>query len=356
MGLSGPKKRNRISEDPNNTAWSRCTTRYGRRILESQGWKPGEYLGARDAPQSSHYQSASAGHIRIILKEDNAGLGSGLTKQKAQTYGLSGFQGILGRLNGKSDTEIRKDADVRRDVNLRLYTDKRYGFMNFVSGGFLVTDMVEHERKRTALDNSVSTGSRSDEEKSEMVSKSKKRKRKAEEGSDAHRINKSGKKARKDKSHVSDDGTESPQENAVGAVITNSIDCKVAKTKAKAKEGALKERIRAREDERLQRKSEKRARREERRRRRLTKQEQRETSLPKQIEEMTSNTFSHDVVLSQAPSTQVPIQGRQAVRQRYIQQKKMASLDSQALKEVSAALRAIKNHLANKEQIFMVKA
>ncbi|KAF2239381.1 hypothetical protein EV356DRAFT_502434 [Viridothelium virens] len=334
MGLSGPKKRNRISEDPNNTAWSRCTTRYGHRILESQGWKPGEYLGARDAPHSSHYESASAGHVRIILKEDNAGLGAGLIKQKTETYGLSGFQGILGRLNGKSDTEIRKDAIVRRDVNLRLYTDKRYGFMNFVSGGFLAKDTVEHQGKKTGLDNAVSTGPRSHDETSEVASKSRKRKRKAEEGSDAPRIKKSEKKARKDNSHVSKAETESPQEDVGRSVTTDGIDCKVEKTKVKAKKRVLEEEIPAKEEEWLQRKSERRARREERRRQKLTKQEQTEEPLSKQVEEIASNTLSRDVVLSKPPPSHAPIQGRQAVRQRYIQQKKLASLDSQALNEI----------------------
>ncbi|RAL62538.1 hypothetical protein DID88_005103 [Monilinia fructigena] len=49
MGLSAPKNKIKLSHDPNNTRWSGNTDSFGHRMMKSQGWTPGEYLGAKDA-------------------------------------------------------------------------------------------------------------------------------------------------------------------------------------------------------------------------------------------------------------------------------------------------------------------
>ena len=108
MGLAGPRKRSKLSHDPNNTAWARSTDSFGHKILTAQGWKPGDYLGARDAEHASHYTAANASHIRVLLKDDNLGLGARRSGgsgagggANAETFGLSQLAGLLGRLNGK---------------------------------------------------------------------------------------------------------------------------------------------------------------------------------------------------------------------------------------------------------------
>ncbi|KAK5011648.1 hypothetical protein LTR28_010357, partial [Elasticomyces elasticus] len=141
MGLSGPKKphyltelsfsRNKFSSDPNNTKWSRDTDSYGHKILASQGWKPGSHLGAKNAAQASHYTAASSSHVRVLLKDDNLGLGAQRGKSNADTFGLSTFSGILGRLNGKSEVQVQKEQAVQRDVQLASYHGQRWGRMNF---------------------------------------------------------------------------------------------------------------------------------------------------------------------------------------------------------------------------------
>ena len=108
-----------MSNDPNNTNWSKSLDTYGHKILSAQGWTPGDYLGAKNASHSDHYTAANASHIRTLLREDNLGLGAQIGKGNADTFGLSLFSGVLGRLNGKSDAQLEKQQSALRDAELR---------------------------------------------------------------------------------------------------------------------------------------------------------------------------------------------------------------------------------------------
>ncbi|EFW14493.1 telomerase inhibitor [Coccidioides posadasii str. Silveira] len=142
MGLAGPKKRTKISHDPNNIAWSRSTTGYGHRIMSAQGWTPGAFLGAPGAAHSSCYTAASASHIRVVLKDDTLGLGARPRNPLAEDEptGLDAFQDLLGRLNGKSDVELVKEQRRREDIKLLSFVERRWKSMAFVPGGYLVKE------------------------------------------------------------------------------------------------------------------------------------------------------------------------------------------------------------------------
>ena len=159
MGLSAPRKlvcsgvvpqscpadfyrRVKLSHDPNNTTWSRNTTKYGQKILESQGWTPGEFLGATNVPYAAYHTAANASHIRIVLKDDTLGLGArpGRSQEAGPTTGLDMFQNILGRLNGKSESQLATEENSRSLVKRSMFVEQRWGSLRFVSGGFLVGD------------------------------------------------------------------------------------------------------------------------------------------------------------------------------------------------------------------------
>ena len=129
-----------MSHDPNNTAWSRSSTKYGQKILQSHGWTPGEFLGASDTPYSDLRSAASASHVRITIKDDNLGLGAKLEAAHAgsKTTGLDVFQDLLGRLNGRTATNAEKDRLHRSNLRCSAYIDQRWGHLRFVSGGFLI--------------------------------------------------------------------------------------------------------------------------------------------------------------------------------------------------------------------------
>ncbi|KAL9131868.1 MAG: hypothetical protein Q9217_000314 [Psora testacea] len=142
MGLSGPRKRSKISHDPNNTSWSRCSTKYGQRILQAHGWKPGDQLGASHTSYASSQTVVSVSHFKSALKDDTLGLGARRGgKDGEPATGLNEFQDILGRLNGKGGSEIEKEQSVRRELQKDRYLE-RWGTLRFVSGGHLVGDRL----------------------------------------------------------------------------------------------------------------------------------------------------------------------------------------------------------------------
>ena len=125
-------RRAKLSHDPNNTAWARSTDRYGHKILQAQGWQPGEQVGF-------NYNAARPRQIAFpvpsISKDNKLGLGSREFASN-NTPGLSGFQLILGRLNGKSEVELKSEERTIKKLNTSSYLERR-GTVAFVSGGML---------------------------------------------------------------------------------------------------------------------------------------------------------------------------------------------------------------------------
>ena len=105
--------------------------------MSAQGWKPGQGLGARD---SKHINSSPVPKLKISVKDDTLGLGATLNSQdpmQART-GLDAFQGLLGRLNGKSEVQIKKEVQKTEDRKLAMWAQGRWGGVMFVPGGTLV--------------------------------------------------------------------------------------------------------------------------------------------------------------------------------------------------------------------------
>lgn len=139
MRIANLNRRVKLSHDPNNTAWSRSTTKYGEKLPQSHGWTPGELLGATGASYSDLRSAASASHIRTTLKDNNLGLGAKheAAREISVTTGLDLFQDLLGRLNGRSATKLKKDRVRRSNLRSSAYVDQRRGNLRFVSGGLL---------------------------------------------------------------------------------------------------------------------------------------------------------------------------------------------------------------------------
>ncbi len=105
--------------------------------MSAQGWKPGQGLGARDA---KHFNSSPAPKLKVSVKDDTLGLGATLKSQDpihART-GLDAFQGLLGRLNGKSEVELNKEVQKNENRQLAMWAQGRWGGVMFVPGGTLV--------------------------------------------------------------------------------------------------------------------------------------------------------------------------------------------------------------------------
>ncbi|KAK6431964.1 telomerase inhibitor [Oleoguttula sp. CCFEE 5521] len=363
MGLSAPKSRIKLSNDPNNTTWSTDTSAYGHRLLTSQGWSPGTTLGAVNAPQASHYTAANSSHIRVLLREDNAGLGAKRGGESKETFGLKGLEGIFGRLNGREEAKVDEMVEgKKRDAMLRV----RYGgVMGFVSGGFLVGDrLVVHERETEGGEK------RKRDDEAEGASKSAKRSE-TSKGDDNAKISATGKaitdadviraarKARRAAGGM--DVVVEVQGEAITAPETDAQLAKAAKRAKRRSKGikADSETVRpttvpvadedearaAKEAKRLSKhdaKAEKAARKEARRLRREARAIPQTATGPSTYRKLEPaivtvpiETEAQPIAPTAPPQSQSLFGGsRHAVRQRYIAQKRLASMDGRAMQEI----------------------
>lgn len=340
--LTSWQRRSKISSDPNNTTWSKSTDGFGHKILSAQGWQPGQLLGAKDAAQAEHFTAANASHIRVMLREDNLGLGAKLGKSNAESFGLSTLSGIFGRLNGKTDGDIEKSQNAQRDAELRAYQTHKFGYMTFVRGGLLVGDKME-EPKGVLLDSKIKTASvdpkamESNEDTvvnvsiNEKPGKSKTKKRKSDDDDTAtnptdHKKSKLTRKdstgeSKRSKKHktttevivVNNDETTKTSDVAGDRDETESsvLDAVAAKAARKAARRAKKEKKLLKKEKRKQR------------------EDAHEEIAPPQEESSKGESAE-----SPAEPQRNPFSGRQAVRQRWIQQKRLASMDPRALNEI----------------------
>lgn len=357
--------------------------------MSSQGWKPGEYLGAKDAPHAEFHTSANASHIRVTIKDDNLGLGAkiGSGVGHGECTGLDAFKNLLGRLNGKDEEELEKEQKSREDLKKAIYTEARWGSIRFVQGGFLVGDKIQNlidgeaERLRNLAagnagsghDSGESSDSSDSEEPEPVVEKPKKsKKRKLEEREEtpevvAVKIKKSKKKRMSEASP--EDATE---------VAATQEDVMASKKKSRRKREALAED----EEEATDIKKRKKEKRDKK-----DKKEKKEKSRPRRDEESTKDSRKKskrdkkkgdpeplsDSAESTQPSTKeatpstpletesgrstpIMMQGRHAVRARNIAQKRLASMDVASLNQVSLLFHHLYSEVANKSQIFMIKS
>lgn len=336
-------RRTKISADPNNTNWAKSENNYGARLLAKSGWQPGQFLGAENANHADHYTAANASHIRVVLREDNAGLGAIKGKSNAETFGLSTLSGIFGRLNGKSEAEVQKQADTQRDLELQAYQSHKWGTMNFVYGGLLVGDKMEEKKKLEEATAKAAQSKRKAEDDAPVESLSKKRKHFSgkdstaasessdeSEGGDKDDDEATKKKSKKQKKRSKKD--ESAAES--------TSDTAEKASKKDRKERRKKDKKSGDSDEKAQAKEEKRARKEERRKRKEEKRQRKEAkgktsaqTSRDQSSDSSSDEDSQKPEESKAPAASFG-GSRHAVRQRYIMQKRQAGMNPQAMAEI----------------------
>lgn len=204
------------AKDPNNTAWSRNTDTFAQKIMRSQGWAPGEYLGAKDASHSEFFGAANASHIRAVMKDDNMGLGA-KRNQGDECTGLDALQDLLSRLNGKSDAAVGEDRRKREETKMGRYLERKLGTVRFVFGGLLVGDKVQEladslkEKDQGAArvpgQEDGGDAAAGPEEGSGKKEKKKSKRRRAEDGEDEQQ-QKKDKKSKKRKADKAGDGDE----------------------------------------------------------------------------------------------------------------------------------------------------
>ncbi|KAJ3961785.1 telomerase inhibitor [Colletotrichum tropicale] len=342
MGLAQQKSRRKIGKDPNNTKWTKDTESFGQRMLRSQGWEPGQYLGAKDAAHAVHHTAANASFIRVALKDDMLGLGFKQARDDRVT-GMDVFSDLLGRLNGKSTEAIDKDRQAREALKSTLYCDTKFGPMRFVSGGFLVGDQVKESVDGEPKEESKDDVKMEDIPAAESSSK-KSKKRKAEESSDEsessedEKTRKKRRKEKKEKKRKSKAAKEDVSEDTQDDVEKKAKKDKKKEKKEKKKaekdssdaessdEKASKKKSKKDKAESKEADAEKAARKEEKRKRKEEKRAKKEAS---------RESSSTPATSTPASGTSTPVlRGHHAVRSRWIAQKRMATMDDKALNQI----------------------
>ncbi|KAG0650801.1 hypothetical protein D0Z07_2864 [Hyphodiscus hymeniophilus] len=384
MGLAAPKNRMKLSHDPNNTKWTSDTQSFGHKMMAAQGWKPGEYLGAKNAPHAEFHTAANASHIRVMIKDDNLGLGAkvGSGVGHGECTGLDAFKNLLGRLNGKDEDELEKEQKSREDLKRAIYSEQRWGSIRFVQGGFLVGDKIqnlideetERVRKLAAGSESVSSTSLESDSESEPepvvenAKKSKKRKLEDREASETIVL-----KPRRSKKHKPEAQEDVPEVFAVKTkkskkkrkpealpedmeeVIISSQDVKSSKKKSKQRreEEALSQEESTETKKRKKEKRDKKDRKnkegsrsrvdaepvakESKKKSKRDKKKRDSESLSEATESVKPTTKEHTpstpLEIDSGRSTPIMMQGRHAVRARNIAQKRLASMDVASLNQ-----------------------
>jgi Pin2-interacting protein X1 len=208
---------------------------------------------------------------------------------------LEVLSGLLGRLNGKSDDQLEKEMANRRDVKLMRYQNEKHGMVGFVFGGYLVGDEIKStmEKELTSEKEDLNLRLRDD---GEIL----------------------GQEAR--------DGTD----HSAVLSIHNKLEAKIT-----AAGDLISERRKKKEKKRGRRE----ARRMERGRQELRNAQPTVESEPhSEPQYIADNGITDPGVDQLATSTPLPAQrrGRHLIRQKYIQQKRMACMNEKALNEVSA--------------------
>lgn len=324
--LNGIYRRVKISHDPNNTTWAQSTNGFGHKIMTSQGWTPGQYLGARNANHADSFTSASASHIRVTLKDDTLGLGA-----RAPTLGndnvaaIDAFQGLLGRLNGKSDVQLHQEQRKRDDTRLALYASQKWQAVTFISGGYLVQEKIDDMAKLTSKKNQETAP---DETPSISSTKD------ADQGTSQHED-----EAPTD--GIVSSGSSAETQNTKERTKKGKKTRETSKDKSDKKSPEEKD---PKQDEREKRKAKKKRAKPEGNSEK--KREKDDSKKRRRIEEESDNQLSAASGIDKKKSSMKPRERgaslqapnpnwRHALRGRHIQQKRMAIMDDRSLGEVS---------------------
>jgi len=115
----------------------------------------------------------------VKLRDGNLGIGAKHGRQD-DTFGLDLLSGLLGRLNGKSDEQLKKEDAGRRDVKLMQYQEQKKGLIGFSFGGYLVGDEIQDTLDDMETGQELKSSNETDEKDDVNESREERKTRKAE--------------------------------------------------------------------------------------------------------------------------------------------------------------------------------
>lgn len=250
--------------------------------------------------------STASTHIKVVLKDDNLGLGAkGLRHD--QCTGLDAFQGLLDSLNGKVKGQQIRQEQMYQETEPALCEGLVKKGIRFVSGGFL--EGTEQEKRPKQLVKGTVPLSK------ERLTEAKLNDRLVHSRFECEYKAPQRTKSRKKNRHNS---TESGLDEQV--------------TKADGPHSATDSALEARRKRKAERKLKRRKDKETRR--------AAQVDVPDTLSTVSSKERIHSPMMTAATNhldsqAGLALGGRHAVRQKYIRHKKMAMMDLRAMNEVS---------------------
>ncbi|XP_038627058.1 PIN2/TERF1-interacting telomerase inhibitor 1 [Tachyglossus aculeatus] len=129
--LAEPRRKQKWSLDPRNSAWSNDDSKFGQKMLEKMGWSKGKGLGAQE-------QGATE-HIKVTVKNNQLGLGATANHEDSWLAHHDEFNQLLAQLNschrkteaGSSDSKEKPTFSLEEKSKS---SRKRLHYMKFTKG------------------------------------------------------------------------------------------------------------------------------------------------------------------------------------------------------------------------------
>jgi Pin2-interacting protein X1 len=229
------------------------------------------------------------------LKDDTLGLGARPKRDLLnEPTGLDAFKGLLGRLNGKSDTQLEAEQQKRDDAKLARYAATKWQTVRFISGGLLVQEKDNTTASRASQDLGVDS-------------------------------------RRKTSSHENENDMCKMEPTDSDSQQTGCATVKEEKKKKKKKE---------KETDMSTKKSREKKQEKRHKKRKISDREDLDAEAADKSSTKLLLAVADGVIASDSPSTSRERQpmGRRIFRSRHIEQKKRALMDDKSLNEVSILL------------------
>ncbi|XP_028858720.1 PIN2/TERF1-interacting telomerase inhibitor 1 [Denticeps clupeoides] len=129
--LAEPRRKQKWSVDPRNSAWTKDESKFGQKMLERMGWSKGKGLGKSE-------QGATE-HIKVKVKNNNLGLGTAGSNEDNWIAHQDDFNQLLADLNNCHGQNGNKEATEEENHGFSLeekskMSRKRVHYMKFTKG------------------------------------------------------------------------------------------------------------------------------------------------------------------------------------------------------------------------------
>nr|XP_033794629.1 PIN2/TERF1-interacting telomerase inhibitor 1 [Geotrypetes seraphini] len=129
--LAEPRRKQKWSLDPRNSAWSKDESKFGQKMLERMGWSKGKGLGAQE--------QGSTEHIKVQIKNNTLGLGAAINHEDNWIAHQDDFNQLLTELNnchgqGKAESSECQQKKIFSLEEKSKASRKRVHYMKFAKG------------------------------------------------------------------------------------------------------------------------------------------------------------------------------------------------------------------------------